>query len=130
MLNERIMFIQYPTVFKTNLDLFKSILNMEEIHEIRKTFRVHELQQTRLSIIYMYCLDTTWPTNHRHKSFIATGTLYFYLFIYLFIISLMLTITEQISFTIKNRNKMLIWHAHIQLYVATIWDSKNHHWSN
>ena len=59
MLNEWIMFIQYPTVFKTNLDLFKSILNMEERHEIRKTFRVQELQQTRLSIIYMYCLDTT-----------------------------------------------------------------------
>ena len=54
MLNEWIMFIQYPTVFKTNLDLFKSILNMKEKHEIRKTFIVHELQQTRLSIIYMY----------------------------------------------------------------------------
>ena len=31
-----------------------------------------------------------------------------YLFIYLFIVSLMLTITKQILFTIKNSNKMLI----------------------
>ena len=37
----------------------------------------------------------------------CTCTFYVYLFI-LFILSLMLTITEQILFTIKNSNKMLI----------------------
>ena len=55
-----------------------------------------------------------WLDIYRDKKFIYLVYLFIYLFtlhfyfICLFILSLMLTITKQILFTIKNSNKMLI----------------------
>ena len=41
----------------------------------QKTHRLLKSQQVRMIIIYVYCLNTTCPSNYRHGDFMATGEL-------------------------------------------------------
>ena len=49
------------------------IKDMEEEHKLKKHAGCMNRKKVRQSIIYMYCLDRTCPTNHHHNGLIATG---------------------------------------------------------